>query len=66
MLLLATTLGAVSGVAGMFLSYVLDIASGPAIVLFATALFAVTYAGTGLRAALARRMSARAASVAGS
>ncbi len=66
MLLLAAMLGAVSGVAGMFLSYVLDIASGPAIVLFATALFAVTYAGTGLRAALARRMSARAASVAGS
>ena len=65
MLLLATTLGAVAGVAGMFLSYALDIASGPAIVLFATLLFAVTYAGTGLRAALARRMSGRVASVTG-
>ena len=50
---------ALSGLAGMFLSYALDIASGPAIVLFAALLFAVTYAGTGLRHAFIHRRSAR-------
>lgn len=64
MLALATLLGAVAGVVGMFASYALDVASGPAIVLFAALLFALTYAGTGLRAAITRRTGARAASVA--
>lgn len=49
MLILATALGAACGGAGMFLSYGLDIASGPAIVLFSALVFAVVYAVTGLR-----------------
>lgn len=61
-LVLATVIGAVSGFAGMFLSYVFDIASGPAIVLFAAALFVIAYAGSELRASVARRTGTRATS----
>jgi ABC-type Mn2+/Zn2+ transport system permease subunit len=49
LLLLSTLIGAGSGAAGMFLSYEFDIASGAAIVLFAAALFALTYSATALR-----------------
>jgi manganese/iron transport system permease protein/iron/zinc/copper transport system permease protein len=66
MLVLATVIGAASGFAGMFLSYVFDIASGPAIVLFAAALFVVAYAGSEVHAKFVRRTSARAATVANS
>jgi ABC-type Mn2+/Zn2+ transport system permease subunit len=49
MLLMATLLGAVSGFAGMILSYHLDVASGPTIVLTAAAIFTVVYTMTGFR-----------------
>lgn len=66
MLALATLLGAIAGVVGMFTSYAFDVASGPAIVLVAAALFALTYAGSDLRMALTRRTGARAVGVASS
>jgi manganese/iron transport system permease protein len=43
MILLAAFLGAGSGVAGLYLSYYLNMASGAAIVLFSTALFLLTW-----------------------
>jgi ABC-type Mn2+/Zn2+ transport system permease subunit len=49
MLLLATLLGAVSGFGGMMLSYHLNVASGPTIVLTGATLFALVYALTGTR-----------------
>ncbi len=50
MLLLSVVIGAVSGFAGMYLSWYLDIASGPSIVLVSAALFVVVYAISGTRA----------------
>jgi manganese/iron transport system permease protein/iron/zinc/copper transport system permease protein len=64
MLVLATVLGAAAGFIGMFASYALDIASGPAIVLFAALLFALAYAGSGVWAAVARRSGAHVAGMA--
>jgi manganese/iron transport system permease protein/iron/zinc/copper transport system permease protein len=55
MLWLSTAFGAVSGLVGMYLSWFLNIASGPAIVLTASALFVLVYAFTGARAALRLR-----------
>jgi len=55
MLILSTLIGALCGVAGMVLSYALDVASGAAIVLLAAALFAAVYALTEARAALRGR-----------
>jgi ABC-type Mn2+/Zn2+ transport system permease subunit len=49
MLILATLTGAISGFVGMNLSYHLDIASGPTIVLTGATLFALTFALTGTR-----------------
>ncbi|MDQ1438585.1 MAG: hypothetical protein QOK43_2214 [Acidimicrobiaceae bacterium] len=49
MLWLSTAIGAVCGFVGMNLSYHLDIASGPTIVLTGSALFAAVFAATGLR-----------------
>ncbi|HVE90778.1 MAG TPA: metal ABC transporter permease [Actinomycetota bacterium] len=46
MLRLSTGLGAVSGAAGMFLSYSLDVASGATIVLVAALIFAVVFTVT--------------------
>jgi len=43
MLLFAALIGAGSGVAGLYLSYYLGIASGASVVLMATAIFALTY-----------------------
>jgi manganese/iron transport system permease protein/iron/zinc/copper transport system permease protein len=48
-LLLATGIGALTGFAGMNLSYHLDVQSGPTIVLVGAALFAVVFAVTGTR-----------------
>jgi manganese/iron transport system permease protein/iron/zinc/copper transport system permease protein len=59
MLLLATGIGAVTGFAGMNLSYHLDVQSGPTIVLVGAALFTVVFAATGLRGA--QRATQRAA-----
>ncbi|MDP9405240.1 MAG: metal ABC transporter permease [Actinomycetota bacterium] len=47
MLMLATGIGAVSGFAGMNLSYHLDVQSGPTIVLVGAAMFALVFAVTG-------------------
>jgi manganese/iron transport system permease protein len=49
MMILAAILGALSGAAGLYLSYYLNVASGAAIVLTTTALFAVVFAVTRLR-----------------
>jgi ABC-type Mn2+/Zn2+ transport system permease subunit len=49
MLVLSTAIGAIDGLVGMYLSYHLDIASGPCIVLVNFAVFVVVYATTGLR-----------------
>jgi len=48
MMILAGALGALSGVAGLYLSFHLNIASGPAIVLVTTALFIAAFIGTRL------------------
>ena len=58
MLLLATTIGAVTGFAGMNLSYQLDVQSGPTIVLVGAAMFGAVFAFTGTRGL--RRASGRA------
>ncbi|MGH9178365.1 MAG: metal ABC transporter permease [Acidimicrobiales bacterium] len=55
MLVLATLIGAVTGFAGMNLSYHLDVQSGPTIVLVGAVLFALVFAATGVRGL--RRMS---------
>ncbi len=49
MLAYSTGIGAASGLVGMYLSYHLDISSGPAIVLTTTALFAIVYVVSGSR-----------------
>jgi manganese/iron transport system permease protein len=54
MMLLASVIACASGVAGLFLSYYLSIASGAAIVLTCTLMFAITWGITSLR----RRQSA--------
>jgi manganese/iron transport system permease protein len=46
---LAAVIGAVSCLAGLYLSYYLNLASGPAIVLAATVIFGVVYAAVGRR-----------------
>lgn len=55
MLRLSALTGAVSGFAGMYLSYYLDIASGAAVVLVAAALFLAAFGATARRAPEARR-----------
>ena len=49
MLLIATIIGAITGVVGMNLSYHLDIASGPTIVLTGAALFVLAFVWSGVR-----------------
>jgi manganese/iron transport system permease protein len=49
MMAVAALIGVVSGVAGVYAGYYLDIASGPAVVLAATAIFLVVLAVTTLR-----------------
>lgn len=49
MLWYSVTIGATAGFVGMYLSWYVDIASGPSIVLTEAALFAVVYAITGAR-----------------
>jgi manganese/iron transport system permease protein/iron/zinc/copper transport system permease protein len=55
LLALSTAIGGLTGGLGMYLSYYGDIASGAAIVLLASALFAATYLLTSLRRALRPR-----------
>ena len=54
MLIISTTLGASSGLVGMYLSYHLDISSGATIVIVNFALFALAYAYTAARPAKRR------------
>jgi ABC-type Mn2+/Zn2+ transport system permease subunit len=49
MLALAALIGVLSGVAGLYLSYYVAVASGAAIVLIATACFIVAWAATRVR-----------------
>ena len=49
MMAVAAAIGAFSGVVGVYVSYYLNIASGPAVVLVATLIFLVVLALTGLR-----------------
>jgi len=55
MMLISATLGALGGVVGIYLSYHLGIATGPAIVLTITAAFALVFAATQLRHYLTHR-----------
>jgi ABC-type Mn2+/Zn2+ transport system permease subunit len=43
MMFIAAGIGAFSGAAGLYTSYYLDIASGPAVVLIATVIFALAF-----------------------
>jgi ABC-type Mn2+/Zn2+ transport system permease subunit len=51
MLWISVVIGAVSGFVGMYLSWFLDIASGPSIVLVSTSMFLVAYVANGARGA---------------
>lgn len=59
MLALSTAVGALTGAVGMNLSYHLDIASGPTIVLTGAALFAIAYLASGWRGTARRRVVRR-------
>lgn len=50
MMLLAATIGSISGVVGLYVSYYLNVASGPVIVLMTTALFLVAWLAKTLQA----------------
>jgi ABC-type Mn2+/Zn2+ transport system permease subunit len=49
LLVLSTSIGGLTGLVGMYLSYHLDISSGPCVVLVNFGLFTVVYAATGIR-----------------
>ena len=55
MMFIAATIGAFSGAAGLYASYYLDIASGPAVVLVATVIFALAFLFAPERGLLWRR-----------
>jgi manganese/iron transport system permease protein len=59
MMLVAAIFGALSGVAGVYASYYLNIASGPAVVLVATAIFIVVFLFAPGRGALWARPGAQ-------
>lgn len=61
MMLLASAIGAASGVIGLYASFYLDVASGPAIVLIATAIFGLIFLFAPGRGYLAGRIRAGAA-----
>jgi manganese/iron transport system permease protein/iron/zinc/copper transport system permease protein len=71
MLWIATLVGAVCGLVGIYMSYFLDVSSGATIVLVAAALFVVVYAGVSVRRVLSSRTArqeataSRARSIAG-
>lgn len=62
LLILSTCLGALYGLAGMFVSYATDVASGAAIVLLATGGFAVAFVASGVGRTAFPRRAARPAS----
>ena len=59
MMALAAVIGAASSVAGLYVSYYLDVASGAAVVLLATTAFLVAFVAAPGRGVLARRAAAR-------
>jgi manganese/iron transport system permease protein len=59
MMAVSAVIGAISSVAGLYVSYYLDVASGAAVVLTATAAFLVAYVAAPRRGILARRAAAR-------
>jgi ABC-type Mn2+/Zn2+ transport system permease subunit len=59
MMLVSALVGAASAVAGLYLSYYLDVASGAAIVLVATAAFVAAFVAAPRRGLLARRAATR-------
>jgi len=59
MMVIAALIGAFSGVAGLYLSYYLNIASGAAVVLVATAVFVLAYVFAPRRGLLANALAAR-------
>ena len=59
MMVIAALIGAFSGVAGLYLSYYLNIASGAAVVLVATAVFVLAYVFAPWRGLLANALAAR-------
>ncbi|MBI4772232.1 MAG: metal ABC transporter permease, partial [Chloroflexi bacterium] len=56
MILLSTGLGALTGLAGMYLSFYVDVASGATIVLLQASLFGLVLAFTSLQKRAARRL----------
>lgn len=56
MMVLSTAIGAFCGLAGIYISFFVDVSSGATVVLFSAALFLVALAFTSLRA---RQLSAR-------
>lgn len=61
MMLTAATIGALANVTGLYLSYYINVASGPAMVLVATAVFGVVFLLAPERGLVWRRMALRAA-----
>ena len=59
MMAVSAAIGAVSSVAGLYVSYYLDVASGAAVVLIATAAFLMAFVAAPGRGVLARRAAAR-------
>jgi ABC-type Mn2+/Zn2+ transport system permease subunit len=59
MMALAAAVGAVSSLAGLYLSYYLDVASGAAIVLTATSLFVLAFLFAPRRGLAWRRAASR-------
>ena len=57
MMAVAAVVGAVSSVAGLYLSYYLDVASGAAVVLTATAVFVLAFVFAPRRGLVARRVA---------
>ena len=60
MMIVSAAVGAASSVAGLYASYYLDVASGAAVVLVATAAFLLTYVFAPRRGLVARRAARRA------
>jgi len=61
MMLVSAAIGAASSVIGLYVSYYLDVASGAAVVLVATAAFLVAYVAAPRRGLIARRAARRTA-----
>ena len=61
MMAVSAVIGAASSVAGLYVSYYLDVASGAAVVLIATAAFLLAYLFAPRRGLVARRGARRAA-----